>query len=370
MRPFNVEIFDRNFNFIHNYTVEQPGYKFDYLTPVENTVVISFSDAVAIGQYIILSNNISRYEGVISSIQVINKDFISVGFYGLNSLFDCPVFVDIDYQQGEAKQGQKSIESIIYSNIKNIFIDGHNPDEIHWGIYDTDNLQKIPGLTLTKTTDTMIWNVGLSYENSEYNYWGTWKGNLSTLIINSLKGCNVGVITTLDITNHAVNCTIGVLNSTPLIIEADLPQILKKNIVENDTSMMCNKYILIQPTETGDPPHIYYRHPSGLWDRTNADRITPVIFDIGDAMSDITQGDTVETRLFNKFGALNYVNLIELTTTQNTYNLQMGDIVNIIVGNKTYVSMLTGYEIANDTIKYIFGMLRLDLTKILKGRNI
>lgn len=370
MRPFNVEIFDRNFNFIHNYTVEQPAYKYDYLSPVENTVVISFNDAVKIGQYIVLSNNASRYEGVISSLQVINKDYMSVGFYGLNSLFDCPVYVDIEYQQGEAKQGQKSIEDIIYENINNIFVNGHNPLESNWGTYDTDDLQKIPGLTLTKTTDTMVWNVGLSYDDSEYSTWGMWKGSLSTLITNSLKGCSVGVITSLDITNHAVNCSIGVLNSTPLTIEADLPQILKKNIVENDTSMMCNKYIMMQPTETGDPPVIYYRHPTGLWDTTDANRITPVILDIGDAMSDIYQGDTVETRLFNKFGALNYVNLIELTTTQNTYSLELGDIVNIIVGDTTYVSMLTGYEIANDTIKYIFGMLRLDLTKILKGRKI
>jgi hypothetical protein len=81
-----------------------------------------------------------------------------------------------------------------------------------------------------------------------------------------------------------------------------------------------------------------------------------------------THNDTIETELFNKYGALNYVNLIELTTQIDTYGLEFGDIANVIVGNNTYVSMLTGYEIHGDIIKYIFGMLRLDLTKILKRR--
>lgn len=369
MRPFNVEIFDRNFNFIHNYTVESPVYKYDYLTPVENSVTISFNKDVTVGQYIVVANNKRRYEGVISSLQVINKSFMTVGYYPLNSLFSYPIYLDIGYQQGGQYQGQKSIESIIYEQIKRAFIDGYYSDYYISGEpTPVDNLQKIPGLTLTKTTDTYIWNVGLSLSNSYIE--DRWEGNLySDLIPRALKGCSVGVITELDINAKKVYCTIGVINSNEQTIEADLPHIIQKNVVENDTSLLCNKYVMIPPSETSEPIKVYYRHSDGLWDLNNTDRLFPVITEVGEPLSDIYEGDPVEVRLFNQYGALKYVNLIELTTIIDTYDLDFGDVANIIVGNKIYVSMLTGYEIKDDIIKLIFGMLRLDLTKILKGRK-
>ena len=108
MRPFNVEIFDRNFNFIHNYTVENPVYRYDYLTPVENTVTISFNKNVAVGQYIIISNTHRRYEGVISSVQIVNDKMISVGYAPLNSIFKTQCYVARVFQKGHAKRVQRA----------------------------------------------------------------------------------------------------------------------------------------------------------------------------------------------------------------------------------------------------------------------
>ena len=367
MQVYNVEVFDRNFNFIHNYTVEDIVYKYDYLTPVENEVMMSYNVNVKIGQYIVLRSEESRYDGVISSIQVINKEYMTVGYYPLNSLFTFPIYVNRQYQKGGNYSGQKSIESIIYDQIKNAFIDGHDPGNPYYGTFSTDNLQKIQGLTLTKTTDTMTWDIGLSINDAmDYNQ-DYWTGDLyADIIPRALKGCSVGVITTLDIQAQKVNCSIGVINATTQKIEADLPQILHKNIVENDTSMMCNKYFYYPNTETGEDCKVYYRHSDGSWSTSDTDRLTPVIADKQDALYNVT--DTIETTLFNKYGAVKYVNLIELTTMKGFYNIEFGDIAQIIVGNTQYESMLTGYEISGGTIKYIFGMLRLDLTKILKRR--
>lgn len=367
MQVYNVEVFHRDFSFVHNYTVEDITYKYDYLTPVENEVMMSYNANVKMGDYIVLQSEERRYEGVISSIKIINKDYMTVGYYQLNKLFEFPVYVDRRYQQGDICAGTKSIESIIYDAIKDAFIDGKCQADGGGYISGTDDLQKIPGLALTKTTDTMVWNVGLSTDTYHFNV-DIWKGDIFDLISRALKGCSVGVITKLDIQAQKVYCSIGVLNSTPTTIETDLPQILAKNIVENDTTMMCNKFVLNMPSESGYPPKVYYRHSDGTWDMTDSDRLTPVIVDYGEPASDIYEGDTVETRLFNQYGALNYVNLIELTTPMDVYGLEFGDIANVIVGNNTYVSMLTGYEIHGDIIKYIFGMLRLDLTKILKRR--
>lgn len=370
MQVFNVEIFDRNFNFIHNYTVENIVYKFDYLTPVENEVTISNNSALAIGQYIVLTSVDTRFEGVISSLQIINENYIRVGYYPLNSLFNMDIFIDNRLQQGGENQGTKSIESIIYDNLNNLFINGYSIAVPYYWTSGQDDLQKIPGLTLTKTTDTMLWMIGLT----DAEYGGAFGGNnvqlniYNDLIPAALKGCSVGVITRLDVEAKKVYCTIGVLNSTTQKIEADLPQILTKNIVENDTSLMCNKYVFCWPSETGLAPTVYYRHSDGTWNTTNTDRITPVITTIETAYSDMYEGDSIPVRLFKKYGALKYVNLIELTTINNVYDLEFGDIAQIICGNSQYESMLTGYEINANTIKYIFGMIRLDLTKILKRR--
>ena len=385
MRPFNVEIFDRDFNFIHNYTVENPVYKYDYLTPVENSVVISFNKDVAVGQYIVISNNKRRYEGVISSFNVINDRIMEVRYSPLNSLFNIMCYVNPEYQDGVNRQGTKAIETMIHDNLQRMFVDGKYPYPLEYpadqGSNRVDDLQKIPGLTLTKTSTTNTWQIGLDntygdgFASTDYyslmNNTPYWLGNIYTeLIPRALKGCSVGVITSLDIMDKKVNCEIGKINSNTITIEADLPQILAKNVVENDTSNLANKYVENAPSETGDDDYIYYRHSDGSWSRDNTDRLYPVITEFKEAGSDMGTNPEIEVQLFNKYGALNYVNLIELTTIIDTYKLDIGDIANIIVGDKVYESMLTGYEIQNDTIKLIFGMLRLDLTKILKGRKI
>ena len=375
MQVYNVEVFHRDFSFVHNYTVEDITYKYDYLTPVENEVMMSYNANVKMGDYIVLRSEDRLYEGVISSIKVINKDYMTVGYSPLNSLFSTICYVNRLYQQGHMSAGQKSIEQIIYEQITRMFINGYVPYPVELASQYTntpDELQKITGLTLTKSTDTYTWELGLT-ENGGYDItYGSyewWLGDLyEELIPRALKGCSVGVITKLDVNAKKIYCNIGVLNPSTLTIESDLPQILDKNIVHNDTSSLANKYVEILPSQTGDPPDILYRHPDGTWDRNNTDRLTPVITEFTESYNDMGDGETIETHLFNKYGGVNYVNLIELTTPMNVYDLEFGDIANVIVGNNTYVSMLTGYEIHGDIIKYIFGMLRLDLTKILKRR--
>ena len=385
MQPFNVEIFDRNFNFIHNYTIESPVYKYDYLTPVENSVTISFNKNVAVGQYIVIANSKRRFEGVISSYNIVNDKIMTVNYMPLNSLFKTTCYVNGKYQNGEDDAGTKAIEQVVYEQIERMFINGYYPYPIEYAsasVNVADDLQKIPGLTLTKSSTTNNWFIGLDITEGSanastdfktsgmLNIKPYWIGQLyDDIIPRVMKGCGIGVIASLDLMQQKVNCKIGKFNSNTITIESDLPHILKKNIVETDTSSLANKYVELAPSESGEDPYVYYRHSDGTWDRNNTDRLSPVIAEFKEAGSDMGTNPPIETQLFNKYGALKYVNLIELTTIIDTYNIEIGDIANIIVGDKVYESMLTGYEIQNNTIKYIFGMLRLDLTKILKRRS-
>lgn len=375
MRPFNVEIFDRNFNFIHNYTVENPSYKYDYLSPVENEVIISFNQGVAMGQYIVLSNPVRKYDGVISGIEVLSKDFMKIKYKPLTNLFNTTVYIDRRNQDPATNNPPKSIEQVIYENIKYIFIDGYPP--VPWEIeeysgftFDVDNLQKIPGLVVTKKTDTTTWQLGLEMSSLWGQYQYFCEVNLVDYVIpRALKGAGVMVSVRLDINAKKVYCDIERTSSTSLVLEADLPQILKKNINEVNTLEMPNKAIVLPyPPDPMAQVISYYRHSNGKWDTSNTDRLYPVILYSESATS--TNYPSLEAELFDKYGAVLYANLIELTTTYGTYDIDIGNTASIISGNKQYETMLTGYEIANDTIKYIFGMLRLDLTKILKGRNI
>lgn len=68
-----------------------------------------------------------------------------------------------------------------------------------------------------------------------------------------------------------------------------------------------------------------------------------------------------------------YQNLIEFTVLANDsilepLNLKMGQVVNVIHDGKSYNSILSGRQIVAGKVKLIFGTIRLELTKYLKGR--
>ena len=70
------------------------------------------------------------------------------------------------------------------------------------------------------------------------------------------------------------------------------------------------------------------------------------------------------------FGSIEYNNLIELEMLNddslvNPYNLEVGQVVNVISDGASYNSILTGRKIGQTTT-LIFGTVRLDLTKRLK----
>lgn len=77
-------------------------------------------------------------------------------------------------------------------------------------------------------------------------------------------------------------------------------------------------------------------------------------------------------KAYSTFSKNKYDNLIELEVALdddmlNPTSLEIGQIVNVISEGNSYNSILSGREI-NDTVTLIFGTIRLELTKTLKGR--
>ena len=155
-------------------------------------------------------------------------------------------------------------------------------------------------------------------------------------------------------------------------IEADLPNVIEKSIIVNETTEDMNKLVIYDQADLTTNV-IYYKHPDGSYDTTDDDRITPVIYGItsvsvaeGDTFADVAQ-DAAD----KQFDTDTYSNLIEITVQNEDeivlpQTLTIGQTVNVISNGTSYSSILTGVERSNKT-KLIFGTIRLDLTKIIKG---
>ena len=69
MSLYNVEIFDRDFNFIENTTVETVKYKEDYLDPEKSKVTLVVSPAVQRNYFIRLYGSGEEFTGIISEVK-------------------------------------------------------------------------------------------------------------------------------------------------------------------------------------------------------------------------------------------------------------------------------------------------------------
>lgn len=196
------------------------------------------------------------------------------------------------------------------------------------------------------------------------------------LILDAIKVYKIGVYMSLDVVNKKVYCQIGIKNvSTVRKIETNLPNVLNRNVVLSDVTDAPNKVMMYWETAYDySTKRIFYRHSDNSWSSSNTDRLTPVIEDVwylgNTSGTFFTEEATVEA-LKGKYKVTENTNLIELTMVvgDDTYaGLQIGDIVEVIVDDNVYQSMFTGYK-ESDTMVLTFGMLRMDLTKIIRRAN-
>ena len=375
---YNVEIFDRDFNFIHNYTIMQPTYAYDYLSPQENTITISYNKNVKIGQYVRIFNASRKYEGVISATQVISDGFMDVKYKPLISMLSHIMFLNDLTQSGGTYA--KALEDVLKDEITNFYVNGITsyPYGNAAFQYPADNLQKITGLTVSKLTTTSFWTLGLDGNVNDTNGYKTnwWAGDIMDLIVDAMKVYKIGVYMSLDVVNKKVYCQIGIKNaSTVRRIETDLPNVLNRNVVLSDVTDAPNKVMMYWETAYDyTTKRIFYRHSDNSWSSTNTDRLTPVIEDVwylGNTPGTATTEEATVEELKGKYKVTENTNLIELTMVvgDDTYaGLQIGDIVEVIVDDNVYQSMFTGYK-ESDTMVLTFGMLRMDLTKIIRRAN-
>ena len=355
MQPFNVEIFDRQFNLIQHYNVGAIDYNYDYLSTVENSILIEFNENVEKGDYIRIVNNTDSYFGFISSIAVNEaiQGFSEIRFKPFIALFDAPIMFDTTLQGSGT-----SLENAIAGIITDYWISNADADE------------NIYGLEVQTLSDTSNWGFHITSDQKGLNK--AIINFMTSIIRRSLTKYQVGLYAEPDFTNKKIVVSIGVKALNTFYIEADLPNVIEKSIIVNETTEDMNKLFIYDQADLVTNV-IYYKHPDGSYDTRDEDRITPVIYGITSVA--VSEGDTfadvAEDAANKQFDVDTYSNLIEITVQNEDeivmpQSLTIGQIVNVISNGTSYSSILTGVERSNKT-KLIFGTIRLDLTKIIKG---
>lgn len=352
MQPYNVEIFDRSFNLVQHYNIENTDYKFDYLSIQENVILVPFNSLVQKGDYVRLKNDVHEFVGYISSLSVDEsvEGYTNIGFRPLMGLFDTDIMVTV------ASQGVGYLETFIENRIKDYFIN------------NADSSQNIYGLSVESISSTSGWNFYITEETE-----GTGKAIVSfmSIIQAALTKYSVVLFIDVDFQNKQIKCKIGNKNIASFTIEADLPSVISRSVIVNENKSDVNKLIIYDKSNLSSVI-TYYLHSDGTYDTTNTDRVTPVIYDM--ISVSVSTGQTfaqAAAEAANKqFGNNKKSNLIEITILNddnlaNPKSLEIGQLVTVITNGASYGSVLTGYEIS-DVTKLTFGTIRLDLTKILK----
>lgn len=354
MQAFNIEIFDPDFTLVQHSNINDISYNVDYLSPVENSVTVPFNSAITSRDYVHIYNNDHDYFGIIVGTDTSQcpEGWVQLRYKPFTSLFDAPIMFDTDYQ-GSATSLEDCLAGIITD---------------YWAS-NSDTSQNITGLSVSTISTTSNWGFNLKSDVEDMHKCIINFRNV--LISRALSKYRVGVYVTPDFENQTISIEVGVKSNDTYYIEAALPNVIIDNVVMQEGSYSVNKLVVYSEADMTSTI-TYYLHPDGTFNTTNNNRVTPVIFDtVSVSVDNTTFAEAALEAAQEAFVLEGYKNLIELTVLNNDSlvrpdSLDLGQLVSIISNGVSYPSILTGYEIGNTT-KLIFGSIRVDLTKILKG---
>lgn len=354
MQPFNVEIFGTDFELKQHYNVDFFDYSFDYLSITENVVMVPFDESVQKGDYIRLKSREFEFSGYISSLSIDEdlEGYTNIGFRPFMGLFDRDVVFPTSVLSSVTLE--ETLANIITAN---------------W-IENSDSEQNIYGLEVETISNTTGWTF---YQEDMTQGMNKTIVNLIEIAQLSLSKYKVGLFITIDFVTKKIKCQIGKKNISSYYIEADLPNILDRQIIVNENATDVNKLIVYAKeylTDNSNYRRDFYLHTDGTYSTVDTDRIVPVIYAITTIPYSSSFAYEAGKAADKFFGNTKKSNLIELVVANNDpmislSNIEIGQEVKVITNGEIYDSMLTGFEIGTTT-KLTFGTVRLDLTKILK----
>lgn len=282
MKPYELEVFDRNYDFRGNALIEPTefSYNYDMVSIEKNTIVLQKSPltvrenvdsgipgdmTIGLSDIVVVKMGWASPHGVVTKLEA-EGDKLTIVYMDLMALLNHEVLIPAD----EIKH--TSIEAYIKKLIDEAFVN------------NDDTLQVIPGFsTETKTTTYGVFD----YNNTTEVY--VVINLLKDLIFPAFNKYLISVIFDLSLSTKALTATIGrKTNYSTWSIEADLPNVIDKNIIIRQSSNDTNKLTLVDISNYDMTEYHYYLHKSDYtWSSTDNDRILPVVNDVYQFDSDI-----------------------------------------------------------------------------------
>lgn len=274
MKPYEVEIFDRNFNYRANALVNPEAVKWqrDLLTSVSNTLTLENTNitirtnassgstgdqTVGLSDYIrIIKSNGGTYSGLIKKLEKEENNNIVITYVDVFTLFNHEIYIN------SVETTRTAIETLLKNWLTEEFKES------------ADDSQIIPGLEITIHTSTLCLFDFVDNENPYVTI-----NLLTDIIFPAFQKYLVLTTAVFDIVNKKIVVNIGRMSTTSVrTIELDLPNIIDKNVVIRSSSNELNKLIIIDNSEDPYLSYRYYLHTDYTVDSDKStNRMLPVV---------------------------------------------------------------------------------------------
>ena len=305
MKPYNLEIFDRQFNYRSHALIDANEFEHqeDMLTIADNTITLLKTDitirenpssgstgdgTVGISDYVRITAGDNEFSGVVKKLEK-EDDKLVITYTDFLSLFNHEVFTD------PLEVAYTAIEYYIADLLRTSFIN------------NSDTSQNIPGLAISVKSTTL----------GTFDFMNTTKRKVVLNILNDViypafSKYLVGAYILFKVAEQRIVVEIGRKTSAILgTIDLNLPNVLDKNVLIRGTSNETNKLTIIEDSEDDNyPSYNYYLHTDYLYDTDGStNRLLPVINDM-----ELVNINTLAENSFwiEKAGALTAVDLIEI----------------------------------------------------------
>lgn len=346
MKVYNLEIWNRDFEIVEHGEIINPKYSIDYLAYGKNNVERAITKA-SYGDYIRITGDADEvYSGIINSIGG-DSEKKKISYVDWIQLLDVDVLIDPSLLQ------TKTLENFIAHYISETYINNR------------DASQSVPGMVIEILSVTE--NTILNFESKICNFY-------DAVVLPAIKKYGIVVDFELNVGKKEIRVKIGKGIWEKKTIEADLPNCKIKSFVIKKTKKTVNKIIVYNEDSLNEYVE-YYRTTDGNITTENVNRIIPVEFQ---TITERASGErsfqqAAELKARNLLEYAEYENLIELEFEPgdglvNPMKMRIGQEVIIIHDNVQYRTYLTARKIS-EKVTLIFGNIREELTKILKGRG-
>ena len=336
--PYKAEFFDRSFLFKCFYPISLPEIKMDYMTLDKTTIVIANLPELSRGWYCQITRGKDiAYQGVISSVSQ-SENATTVLLSPLQSLFGTQMF------KKKSSYSKQNLEGWIAGLLTEYFIQSG------------DSVQNIPGLSVSCHTRTD--GVAIKLDNDIFNFW-------TDIAKQAIEKARIVIFCSFDVMTRTLNADIRSFpDASTLTIEADLPNIEKQNFTIRDGYGSVNKVVLINNDNTSQKLSV-----------TSDSYTVPTVCQIEKIT--VGQNQTFENAARERAAEImkkeDFENLIELQIRANDMivpDMSIGQPCRIIKNGTVYNTVLTGTVLSEGLRTLIFGGIRIELTKILKGKGV